>query len=139
MHWQNKNTDAVLKELKSGRQGLTVTEAETRLEKIGRNAPRQRKPPSLLKRFLAQLSDKMIIILIIAAMISFAISAMTGESTVDSFIILLIVLVNAAVGVIQENKAEKAIEALRSLSSPHCTVIRSGKRCRVLGDPSHGI
>lgn len=128
MHWQSKSANATLKELKSSKDGLSAAEAAKRLKEHGRNAHTHRKPPSLLRRFFAQLSDKMIIILLIAAAVSFAVSAMTGDSTIDSFIILLIVLVNAAVGVIQESKAEKAIEALRSLSSPSCTVIRGGKK-----------
>lgn len=127
MQWQNKSASEALKDLQTQREGLSSAEAQSRLKKWGPNKPKEKKPPSIIKRFLAQLSDKMIIILIIAAVISFTLSLTTGEAGADSFIILLIVIVNAVVGVIQESKAEKAIEALKNLSAPLCTVIRDGK------------
>lgn len=99
-----------------------------RLEKNGRNETEGQKPTSYIKRFIAQLSDRMIIILLAASAISFAVSVATGEGGIDSLIILLIVFINALVGVIQESRAEKAIEALKSMSAPHCTVMRNGKR-----------
>ncbi len=111
--------------------GLSEKEARERLAKNGRNRIVGKKPPSLFKRFLAQFADKMIIILIIASVVSFAVSVMTGESSADSFIILLIIFVNATVGVIQESRAERALAALRSLSLPEATVIRGGKKCRI--------
>ncbi len=121
----------MLSELKSDRKGLSKAEAEKRLAKNGRNVFSNQKKVPLIKRFLAQLSDKMIIILLAASAVSFAVSAVTGESSVDSLIILLIVLFNAVIGVIQESKAEKAIEALRNLSMPESTVLRDGEKIKV--------
>ncbi len=131
MHWQNKTVNETLKELESTADGLTEKQAAERIAQGLVNKTRHKKPPSVLKRFLTQLSDKMIIILLIAAVISFTVATVTGESSADSFIILLIVFVNAAVGVVQESRAEKAIEALNSLTSPLCTVIRQGKKLRL--------
>ncbi len=121
----------VFASLSVSKEGLTDKEAQRRLLKNGKNRIEGKKPPSLLKRFLSQFADKMIIILIIASVISFAVSLMTGESSADSFIILLIILVNATVGVIQESRAERALAALRSLSLPEATVIRDGKKKRI--------
>ncbi len=116
---------------KSKKDGLSDVEAEKRLSANGKNVFAKHKRPSIFRRFLAQLSDKMIIILIIASIVSFTVSAVTGESSADCFIILLIILVNATVGLIQESKAQKALDALRSLSVPMITVLRDGKRVSV--------
>jgi len=140
LHWQSKKINEVLSALETAVAGLSKKEAEARLAKNGRNELSHKKPPSFLKRFLSQLSDKMIIILLIASAVSFGISAVTGEGSADSFIILLIVFLNAMVGALQESKAERAIEALKSMSSPESTVMREGKKqkipCReiVVGD-----
>lgn len=131
MHWQSKKGKQVLNELTGSEEGLSEQEASKRIRSGKVNKTDHKKPPSLVKRFLSQLSDKMIIILLIAAAVSFTVSIVTGESSADSFIILLIVMVNAAVGVIQESRAEKAIDALKALSSPVCTVKREGKRRRI--------
>lgn len=121
----------MLSELRSERNGLSTTEAEKRLLENGRNVFAQQKKPTLIKRFLSQLADKMIIILLAASAVSFAVSVVMGDSSADSLIILLIVLLNAVIGVIQESKAEKAIEALRSLSAPESTVLRDGNKLKV--------
>lgn len=131
MNWQSKSADEALSELKSQRKGLSAEEAKKRLSKYGRNALSDHKRPSLAKRFLSQLSDKMIIILLAASCVSFAVSAVTGEGSADSLIILVIVFFNAVMGVVQESKAEKAIEALKSLSMPESTVLRGGEKVRI--------
>ncbi len=131
MKWQSMSAAAVLSAFKSSKEGLSSAEAERRLSADGKNVFAKHKKPSLLRRFLAQLSDKMIIILIIASVVSFTVSAVTGESSADCFIILLIILVNATVGVIQESRAQKALEALRSLSVPEITVLRDGARVQI--------
>ncbi len=131
MHWQSKTVKEVLAALDSRAEGLSGEEAARRLSQNGANTLSHKKPPSFMKRFLSQLSDKMIIILLIASGVSFALSLATGESSIDSLIILLIVFVNALVGVIQESKAEKAIEALKKMSMPESVVLREGKRVKI--------
>ena len=122
----------VLDELKSSETGLSVQEAERRLEQNGRNKLAEGKKKSIVRRFLEQLTDPMIIILIVAAVISGALSVyhMTkGEEGefVDVIIIIAVVLINAVLGVLQESKAEKAIEALQKMSAATSKVIRDGK------------
>lgn len=131
MHWQNKSPDQIFSMLGTSKTGLTEEEAAKRLLEKGPNSLSHKKGKSFFGRFISQLSDKMIIILLIASALSFAISLVTGESNADSFIILLIVFLNAAIGVIQESKAEKAIEALKNMSSPESTVIRGGKKRKI--------
>ncbi len=120
--------DEVLKQVESNQNGLTSKEAEERLVKNGKNKLKEVKKDSLLKRFMAQLADPMIIILIIAAAIS-AVTAVIegGEGFVDVFIILFVVIMNAVLGVYQESKAEKAIEALQEMSAATSKVLRDGK------------
>ncbi len=120
--------DEVLKQVNSNQNGLASKEAEERLIKNGKNKLKEAKKDSLIKRFMAQLADPMIIILIIAAAIS-AVTAVIegGEGFVDVFIILFVVIMNAVLGVYQESKAEKAIEALQEMSAATSKVLRDGK------------
>lgn len=112
--------------------GLSVQEAEKRRAQFGANELDPPKKKSLLLRFLAQFSDFMIIVLLIAAGISFATSYIQHNNDyIDSIIILVIVVLNAVIGLIQESRAEKAIEALQKLSSPKARVIRSGKELEI--------
>lgn len=112
--------------------GLSVQEAEKRRAQFGANELEPPKKKSLLLRFLAQFSDFMIIVLLIAAGISFATSYIQHNNDyIDSIIILVIVVLNAVIGLIQESRAEKAIEALQKLSSPKARVIRSGKELEI--------
>ena len=122
-----EETEAVLRELQSSEQGLSAAEAGARLEKNGPNKLKEGKSKSLLRRFLEQLADPMILILLAAAAVSAVLSWAEGDSFVDVFIILAVVLVNAVLGVVQESKAEKAIEALQNMSAAHCKVIRDGQ------------
>ncbi|MDR0413569.1 MAG: calcium-translocating P-type ATPase, PMCA-type [Dysgonamonadaceae bacterium] len=108
-------------------QGLTKKEAGLRLEKFGYNEFQKKKKKSLLAGFLAQFKNFMIFILIIAALISGITGYMQGEGFTDAIIILIIVIVNAVIGVLQENKAEKSLEALEKMAAPQCKVIRDGK------------
>lgn len=117
----------VLKEQKSCKDGLTSSDAVERLEKFGRNKLKEGKKESLLKKFLGELSDPMIIILLVAAVISFVTDILNGEVSADAFIILFVVIVNAVLGVLQESKAEKAIEALQAIAAATSKVIRDGK------------
>jgi Ca2+-transporting ATPase len=107
--------------------GLSTEEAEARLIRDGENSIAEQKKKSILLCFLSQFKDFMVIVLILAAIISFFTQLYNGGSYIDSIIILAIVLLNAIIGVIQESKAEKAIAALKQLSAPHCTVRRDGQ------------
>ena len=122
----------VLEVLKTTEEGLSVAEADRRLQENGRNKLAEGKKKSLARRFFEQLADPMIIILIIAAVISGALSiyeqVMHGSGEfADVVIILAVVLINAILGVLQESKAEKAIEALQKMSAATSKVIRGGK------------
>ena len=119
----------VMEEQKTSFQGLSSAEAASRLEKNGKNKLAEGKKDSLLKRFLSQLADPMIIILIVAAGISAVTAAMSGDKGgyADVVIILIVVLINAVLGVYQESKAEKAIEALQEIAAATSKVIRDGK------------
>ena len=115
--------------ISSSENGLSSGEAASRLEKNGKNKLAQGKKESLIHRFLKQLADPMIIILIVAAIIS-AVTATfggEGEGYADVVIIMIVVLINAVLGVYQESKAEKAIEALQEIAAATSKVIRDGK------------
>ncbi|HOV40678.1 MAG TPA: HAD-IC family P-type ATPase, partial [Oscillospiraceae bacterium] len=107
-------------------KGLSEEEAEKRLSQYGENKLKEKKKKSFLARFFEQFKDVMILILIAAALVSFATAIYEGEGFFEPVLILLIVILNAFIGVIQENKAEKALDALKSLSAPNAKVIRNG-------------
>ena len=122
------SADEVLRDLGVGAEGLTTQQAKERLEKYGPNKLKEGEKPTLLQRFLTQLKDPMLIILLIAA----AVSALTGmlaneNEWAEVIIILAVVLLNAILGVIQESKAEAAIEALQTMTAATCKVLRDGK------------
>ena len=110
-------------------RGLTAGQAQKALAQYGENKLQEKKKKSNLQRFLAQFKDVMIIILLIAAAISFGIACTTGETSefFEPVLILLIVVLNAVLGMLQESKAEKALDALKNLSAPHARVLRDGK------------
>ncbi len=121
--WFVKNKDEVIKELQvNALQGLTSEEVNERLAKYGENKLAAKKSKSLIQLFFAQLNDAMIYILLGAALIS----GILGELS-DAIIIALVILINAVVGLIQESKAEKALEALKKLSTPKAIVKRDGE------------
>lgn len=122
-----KNVTQVYDEIRSGENGLTSSEAAKRLEKNGKNKLAEGKKETLLVKFLKQFADPMIIILIIAAVISAVTAAIGGEGFADVFIIMFVVILNAILGVWQEDKAEKAIEALQEIAAATSKVIRDGK------------
>ena len=127
MKYYCENIDTVLKQTESSAQGLSTEEAGRRLLQNGRNKLAEGKKDSIFVRFLKQLADPMIIILLVAALISGALAAYEGESFTDVIIILAVVIFNAVLGVYQENKAEKAIEALQEMAAATSKVIRDGK------------
>ena len=108
--------------------GLSEKQAAERLAHYGQNKIRDRKKKTNLRRFLDQFKDVMILILIAAALTSFVIACFEGglENFFEPVLILLIVILNAFFGVLQENRAEKALDALKGLSAPHARVIREG-------------
>lgn len=112
--------------------GLSSSEAAKRLKAMGENRIEEKKKKSLLKRFSAQFSDFMIITLIASAAISFFVSKANGEQNItDPLIILAIVIFNATIGVIQESRAENAIEALKKLTDPKALCLRDGKKEKI--------
>ena len=127
MKFYTDEKDAVLQEVASTERGLAAAEAEKRLEANGKNKLKAAKKDSLIKRFFMQMADPMILILLAAAAISAVTSVYEGEAPTDVFIILFVVIVNAVLGVYQESKAEKAIEALQEMSAATSKVLRDGE------------
>ncbi|MGB4793415.1 MAG: HAD-IC family P-type ATPase, partial [Lactococcus chungangensis] len=119
-----QSPDEVLTELATTKKGLTSTEAQERLAKYGKNELDAGEKKTLLAKFLEQFKDLMIIILIIAAILSVVTSG--GEDISDAIIIMAVVIINAVFGVYQEGKAEAAIDALKSMSTPSARVRRDG-------------
>ena len=127
-NWFNKEVNEVEKELKTNlANGLTPAEVEEKRNEYGFNELKAKKKKSLFVKFLEQFKDFMIIVLIIAAIVSGIVGYMEGEGITDSIIILIVVIVNAIIGVVQESKAEKSLEALQKLSSHVAKVVRNGK------------
>ena len=123
-----QSAEEVLQELGVGAEGLTTAQAEERREKYGPNKLKEAPKPTLIQRFLAQLKDPMLIILMIAAGVSALTGMLSGENEwAEVIIIIAVVLLNAILGVIQESKAEAAIEALQTMTAATCKVIRDGK------------
>ena len=127
MKYYCEEKERVIAELESNENGLSDAEAERRLAENGPNKLAAAKKDSIIKQFLKQLADPMIIILLAAAAISGVLAITQGESFADVIIILFVVVVNAVLGVYQENKAEKAIEALQEMSAATSKVLRGGK------------
>ena len=126
--WQTISVRETCERLKTNSvNGLTKDEAEERIKKYGENKLIERKKESILVKFLKQFNDFMIIILIIAAAISAVMSYVEGSNDyLDSVIIIFIVVLNAIMGVIQEAKAEKSLDALKKMSAPTAKVKRDG-------------
>ena len=125
--WFNKTASEVKDIFNTDlKNGLTNSKASENLEKFGFNELKAQKKVPLIIKFLEQFKDFMIIILIIAAIVSGAISIAQGEKITDSVIILIVVIANAIIGVAQEAKAEKSLEALQKLSGHEAKVIRDG-------------
>ncbi len=136
MKFYLENSDAVLTEVASNENGLNSAEAAQRLEKNGKNKLKEGKKESLIHRFFKQLAEPMTIILIIAAFVSLGVAiyemSIGHEAEfVDVIIILAVVLINAILGVFQESKAEKAIEALQEMSKAQSKVIRDGHQISI--------
>lgn len=126
--------EKVLKEQTSSPEGITSSEASLRLSQYGKNELEKGKKDSLLKRFLGELADPMIVILIVAAVISGITAFYEGESFADVIIIMAVVIINAVLGVVQESKAEAAIEALQEIAAATSKVLRDGKLATIKSD-----
>lgn len=127
MEYYRQPPSDTLHALDSTPDGLTPEQAAARLARDGRNVLTEPPKPSLVKRFFQQLADPMILVLLAAALISAITSAYAHESFADVIIILIVVIINAVLGVYQERKAEQAIAALKELSAAHSRVLRGGK------------
>ena len=123
-----QSPEEVLSDLGVGPEGLTTAQAQERQAKYGPNKLKEAEKPSLIQRFLTQLKDPMLIILLIAAGVSALTGILSGHNEMTEVIIILaVVLLNAILGVIQESKAEAAIEALQTMTAATCKVLRDGK------------
>lgn len=137
--WQDKlphmstEEEVLIKLGTSLENGLTAEQAEKSLEKYGKNALAEGKKKTMLQRFFEQLKDMMIIVLLVASAVSAVLAIVTKEylDLVDSGLILLIVIVNAIIGLIQESNAEKALDALKDMNKPYSKVIRDGLQITV--------
>lgn len=131
--WHHLTEERVLSELHANEQcGLSTQEAKQRLEEYGPNQLQGAEKESMLKRFLNQLRDPMIIVLLVAAVLSLVSSGFSDWA--DPIIILLIVIVNAVISITQEDNANKALEALRNMSAPLAKVLRDGEIIRISTD-----
>jgi len=126
--------EQLLSQLETTEQGLSSAQAAARLEKYGPNKLKDAEKPTMVQRFLAQLKDPMLVILMVAAAVSAVTNYLAGESFAEVFIILIVVLLNAVLGVLQESKAEAAIEALQTMTAATCKVLRDGKQQTVHSD-----
>lgn len=128
INWFNKTVDETIKCLETDMEnGLSIKKVKERQEKYGLNELKAKKKKSIIVKFLEQFKDFMIIVLIISAIISGIVGISNGEGITDTIIIMVVIIVNAIIGVAQENKAEKSLEALQKLSSHVAKVIRDGK------------
>ena len=126
-NWYQKDIEEVKKVLGTDlEKGLTETKAQELQNTKGFNELAAKKKKSLIVKFLEQFKDFMIIVLILAAIVSGVVGVLQGEGITDTIIILVVVIVNAIIGVAQENKAEKSLEALQKLSAHASKVIRDG-------------
>lgn len=127
--WHSSSVEEVSKKLKTNINiGLSGEEAQKRFERYGPNNLKEKKKESIFVKFIKQFNDFMIITLIIAAIISAVVSKLNGEADyIDSIIIVAIVIFNAIMGLVQEQKAEKSLEALKKMSAPNAKVRRNGR------------
>ncbi len=134
--WQTIKKEDVLREFgTNSKNGLTEEEVKKRQNKYGKNRLKDKPKENIFVKFIKQFNDFMIIILIIASIVSAVISTLQGQNDyIDSIIIIGIVILNALMGVIQEAKAEKSIEALKKMTPPHAKVVRNGHTKEVLAE-----
>ena len=132
MNDYQQSANQVLERLSSSEAGLSTAEADQRRQKFGPNELKEGEKVTLIQRFLAQLKDPMLLILLAAAAVSAVTSLLAGESISEALIILAVVILNAVLGVYQESKAEQAIAALRDMTAATCKVLRDGRQVTLL-------
>ncbi|MBE5734886.1 MAG: calcium-translocating P-type ATPase, PMCA-type [Clostridiales bacterium] len=132
-NFQSKSIDEVISYYKTSESGLSSKRAEQLLEKNGKNKLVETKRKNWFMRFLDQMKDVMIIVLLIASLVSGILAVIEKKyiDLVDSGIILLIVIINAIIGLIQENKANNAMEALKNMNKPYAKVLRDGEIIKI--------
>lgn len=126
-NYYNLSVEETEKALNTNKEGLSNQEYDLRIEKYGFNELTEKKKESILVKFIEQFKDMMVLVLIIASIISGIIDLSHGEGLTNTMIILAIVIVNAVIGVIQEVRAEKSLEALKKLTQHEAKVIRDRK------------
>ena len=129
-----QSAEELLRQFDTSGQGLSGAQAAERLQKYGPNRLKEAPKPTLLQRFIEQLKDPMLIILMVAAAVSAVTNYFSGEGFAEVFIILIVVLLNAILGVYQESKAEAAIEALQTMTAATSKVLRDGKQVMLHSD-----
>lgn len=129
--WHAEDIESVLESLGSSRSGIGDEEARERLERFGPNELREEKKTTPLELFLEQFKSILVIILIISAIVSAFISVRQGEPFTDTYVILVIVVLNAVLGFVQEYRAEKAVEALKRMVAPQVLVLRGGRESSI--------
>ena len=128
-NWHSCRVEELFAQLETTAEGLSEGQASKRLERVGSNELRSAKPPGLLRRVLVQMKDPMILVLLGAAGLSLAASG--GQDWLDAVIILVIVVVNSIISIAQEDHAQKALEALKKMTSPTACCIRDGRKIRL--------
>ena len=125
----SKSDEQTLSELETSSSGLSYASAKKRLEKNGKNLLATKKKKSGFVKFLGQFKDVLIAVLLISCVVSVVMGIVTGsnEEFIDAGMIFGVLLVNAIIGYIQERKSEKAMDALKNMTKPFCTVVRQGK------------
>ena len=131
--WHSMSSDEALSSLNATTKGLTTAEAEKRAETAGKNKLNEAKRHGVIYKFLMQLKETMVLVLLVAAIVSATLALINEEpgELIDSGIILLIVIVNAIVGVVQENKAEAALDSLQNMNKPFVKVYRDGELTKI--------
>ncbi len=124
--WHAKSKEEIFEELKTSEKGLSSLEAKKRLEVYGANAITEKKNPSRILKFLKQFNSPLIYILVLAMIISFSFGQI-----VDGYVILVVLLINASIGYVQERKAEKAIQSLQKLIVSYAKVYRDGQLIKI--------
>ncbi len=132
--WHALSVEETARALETSEEGLSDAEAERRLEKYGKNTLRRRPPKSIWRMIFEQLTDVMVIILFIAAAFSLVMNFIEGEGLAEAMVILVVIALNATIGVVQEKKAANALEALKKMTAPTARVLREGEESVVPAD-----